>query len=419
MPGNPAGTKIRLTQKSVGLLQARSAAYIAWDIDQPGYGVKVHPSGVRSHVVDYRANGGGRNAPHRRTVIARTDAMAPREARRIAKSIIGEAAAGADPSGERARARAVTVQDAFDGFIASNPRRAAGTDEAYRSLFRRCLSGIARRPLADVTRTDIESLFNSTTARFGPSTGNKTVALLSAMCRRACAENPAIGDPCAAWRLGGGRRNPIRRRKAPAPAEALPAWRKGVLACVRNPTQLALLAFLLRTGARRGEASRLTWADVDRQAGTVTLNGTKSGAPLILPITPGTGRVLDQQSGGGRTPPKRHCVFPSPRDPQRPVGGLWALHRPITEAGGMPFWSHALRNCFITVAMRELELPPALVKRLVNHAPPKDVTEGYASDWTLAQVRDALERVGERVDALMGGGAGPLGWDAPEAQPTA
>lgn len=417
MPGNPAGTKVRLTQESIKRLRPRSAAYIAWDAEQAGYGVKVHPSGVKSHVVDYRANGGGRNAPHRRTVIARAGAMPPREARRMAKAIIGEAAAGADPRGERARARAVTVGDAFDGFMASNPRRAAATDEAYRSLFRRCLAGMARRPLADVSRTDVEALFNSATARFGPSTGNKLAALLGAMCRRACAGNPAIGDPAAAWRLGGGRRNPIRRRKAPAPAEALPAWRKGVLACAVNPTHLALLAFLLRTGARRGEASRLTWADVDRQAGTLTLGSTKSGVPLILPITAGVGLALDQQSGGRRAPPKSHCVFPSPRDPRRPVGGLQALHRPIAEAGGAPFWSHALRNCFITVAMRDLGLPSALVKRLVNHAPPRDVTEGYASDWTLAQVRDAMERVGERIDELMGGGAGALGWDAPDELP--
>ena len=378
MPGNPAGTKVRLAREAVRALAPR------------------------------------RSAPHRRTVIARADAMAPRQARRMAKAVIGEAAAGADPRGERARARAVTVEDAFNGFMDSNPRRAVATDEAYRSLFRRCLRGVARRPLADLSRTDVDALFNAATARFGPSTGNKLAALLGAMCRRACAENPAIGDPAAAWRLGGGRRNPMRRRKASAPAEALPMWRRGVLACFGNPARLALLAFLLRSGARRGEASLITWADVDRQAGTVTLNRTKSGAPLILPTTPVIDSVLDERAQGRRSPPRRHCVFPSSRDPRRPVGGLQALHRPISEAGGAPFWTHALRNCFITVAMRDLGMPHSLVKRLVKHAPPRDVTEGYASDWTLAQVRDAMGRVGRRIDELMGGGAGPFGWDAPE-----
>ena len=40
-------------------------------------------------------------------------------------------------------------------------------------------------------------------------------------------------------------------------------------------------------------------------------------------------------------------------------------------------------TCFITVAERDLLLPRALTRRLVNHAPGSDVTEGYAADWTV------------------------------------
>ena len=46
-----------------------------------------------------------------------------------------------------------------------------------------------------------------------------------------------------------------------------------------------------------------------------------------------------------------------------------------------------IRNCFITVADGELMLPNNLTKRLVNHARPQDVTEGYAADWTMEQLR--------------------------------
>ena len=55
------------------------------------------------------------------------------------------------------------------------------------------------------------------------------------------------------------------------------------------------------------------------------------------------------------------------------------LNAPIGEAGGARFWFHALRNCSITVADRELKLPTSLNKRLVNHAPSQDITEGYAA----------------------------------------
>ena len=71
------------------------------------------------------------------------------------------------------------------------------------------------------------------------------------------------------------------------------------------------------------------------------------------------------------------------------------------EAGGVRFWFHVLRNCFITVADRDLMLPASLTKRLVNHARPQDMTEGYAADWTMAQLREAAQRIADRINELI------------------
>ena len=80
---------------------------------------------------------------------------------------------------------------------------------------------------------------------------------------------------------------------------------------------------------------------------------------------------------------RRNWVFPSPTSASGHVEDPHHLYGRISEAGGAKFWFHGLRNCFITVAERELMLPSALTKRLVNHARPNDVTEGYAADWTV------------------------------------
>ena len=48
-------------------------------------------------------------------------------------------------------------------------------------------------------------------------------------------------------------------------------------------------------------------------------------------------------------------------------------------------------------------LPRSLTKRLVNHARPGDVTEGYAADWTVDQLREPAQRVADRIDELMRG----------------
>lgn len=74
----------------------------------------------------------------------------------------------------------------------------------------------------------------------------------------------------------------------------------------------------------------------------------------------------------------------SPDEPLRRPDGYY---RAIFRHGGKPFWYHALRYWFgITVAAHELKLPKSLVKRLVNHQVGTDVTEDYATRWTLEQL---------------------------------
>ena len=39
--------------------------------------------------------------------------------------------------------------------------------------------------------------------------------------------------------------------------------------------------------------------------------------------------------------------------------------------------------------------------KVVNHAWPNDVTQGYAADWTIAQLREPAQRIADRIEALM------------------
>ena len=88
-------------------------------------------------------------------------------------------------------------------------------------------------------------------------------------------------------------------------------------------------------------------------------------------------------------------MFPSDISRAGHLEGIQHLNGCVGEAGGARFWVHALCNCFNTVADRELMLPRSLTNRLVNHARTQDVTEGYAADWTMDQLRDAA-----RIDVL-------------------
>ena len=55
----------------------------------------------------------------------------------------------------------------------------------------------------------------------------------------------------------------------------------------------------------------------------------------------------------------------------------------------------------VTVADRDLMLSASLIKWLINHVRPQDVSEGYAADWTIQQLRDAVQKVADRIDTLV------------------
>ena len=95
--------------------------------------------------------------------------------------------------------------------------------------------------------------------------------------------------------------------------------------------------------------------------------------------------------------------FPSPASGLGRIPDLSQYYKRIGAACGTRFWCHGLRNAFITVAERELMLPPSLTKRLVNQAPPQDITQSYTADWTIAQLREPAQRIADRIEALMRG----------------
>ena len=112
---------------------------------------------------------------------------------------------------------------------------------------------------------------------------------------------------------------------------------------------------------------------------------------------------------GNSEAPAEGWVFPSSRSGVGHVAGVGHFRNDISDAGGEKFWFHGLRNAYIPVAQRELMLPRSLTKRLVNHARPSDVTEGYAADWTVKQLREPAQRMADRIDVLVYGPEGRMG----------
>ncbi|MDE0386839.1 MAG: integrase arm-type DNA-binding domain-containing protein [Defluviicoccus sp.] len=399
-----AQIKLTLNKRSVDALKPADKPFIAWDDRLTGFGVRVQPSGVRSYLVNYRASGGGRRAANRRLVIGRHGRVSAEQARRIAQETLGKAAAGEDPAEGRTRSRSTpTLREAFEEFLAAGPERKPRTVEVYRRTVYHDLAPWLDRSLNTISRRDVEQCFNRLTTEIGWVGANSALTMLGALYRRQCVDVQGLHNPVAQWRAAGGRLHRQRRRRIQPPAEVLPRWHRGIEKGVRNPVARDALRLGLYTGMRHSEVLELRWDMVDLDAMTLVVEETKTGEPLEIPIVRQVAAILERRMAerGNYPQTSRPWVFPSEISASGRLVTTQQLNARIGEVGGAKFWFHALRNCFITVADRELMLPTSVTKRLVNHARPRDLTEGYASDWTADQLRVAAQRIADRIDELI------------------
>ena len=255
-----------------------------------------------------------------------------------------------------------------------------------------------------ITRRDVESRFRLLTECHGEMPANQCLSFLRSVYRRPCVDHEGLRNPVEQWLAAGGRYHRKTRKRISSPAEVLPCWRKGIEAEVRNPVHRDVFLFGICTGMRRGEIMSLRWEDVDLDVGLFRVEETKTGVPLELPVTRQLGEILARRRAEGNALPEdlHGWVFPSRSSASGHVEELQGHYEAIGREGGAKFWFHGLRNCFITVAERELMLPRSLTKRLVKHARPGDVTEGYAADWTVEQLREPAQRIADRIDDLIG-----------------
>ena len=399
-----ARVKLTLTEHTIEALEPAEKSWLAWDDELTGFGVRVQPTGVKSYFVNYRPGDGGRKAPNKRVVIGRHGTISPGRARRLARRMLDEVVRGGDPAGGHDGAPGMPVlEQAMEDYMASNPGRTTATNKMYRNGFRRYLADWSARPLDTISRRDVEARFNRLTADHGWAAANHTISLLRSVYRRPCVDLEGLRNPVDLWLAGGGRFNRKVRRRISAPSEVLPRWRAGIEAEVGNPMMRDAFRFGMFTGMRVDEVLCLRWERVDMARLVFRVDETKTGVPLELPITPQLAAILERrwEESGALA---EDWVFPSSSSRTGHILHLKQFYKRISDTGGAKFWYHALRNCFITVAERDLLLPRSLTKRLVNHARSGDITEGYAADWTIGQLREPAQRIADRIEALANAG---------------
>jgi integrase len=393
---------------------------LVWDEDLPGFGLRVHSSGQRSYLVQYR-NTQGRS---RRMTLGRHGKITADEARKSALRLFASIRDGKDPLAERrAYIDAPIVGDLLDRYVAEHVEKSnrGRTREEFKRLVERHIRPqLGKHKVAAVTRQDVAKLHRSLADT--PRQANLVLAICSKVFSLAeeWGMRPDGTNPCRHIARNSERHRErfltgaeLRRLDTTlrmAERDGLP-WdvdenkpKAKHLAKPENRRTLyprvitAAVELLLYTGCRLSEVLNLRWEQVDIEAGVLLLSETKAGRPQVVVINAPARQTLKSLPCPADSP----WVLPS-RDPARPLTKevIESKWRKIREVAGFPdVRLHDLRHTVGTYAGQS-GANAFLIRDLLRH---KDLSmTGRYVNRADDPVRTLSELVGERISAAMTG----------------
>ena len=379
--------KTKITQKLIGSLAAEAKAYRVHDTVQPGFFIRVLPSGHKSYMVTW-----GRN---KNATLGRVGVLTLDQARTEAAQYLADAHAHGEPlavaQGRKGIALPSLREFIDDTYMPWFKAHHKGHEKTLHTLNNN-FDAIMPRRLGDITGRDLEQIRTGwMQAGNKPSTVNRKMGTISGVFSRAVEWDYIADHPLAKLKQLKVDSNGVirylsteeakrlrealdaRQDEARAERETANKWRadrgKQELASlleVRFTDHLKPMVLVsLNTGMRRGELFDLKWPAVNFDTRTVTVAGdtTKTSDTRHIPMNKEAFGVLEEwkkQSG------KSQYVFPG-QDGGRfeDVKSAWLklLERAQIEA----FRWHDMRHDFASRLVMA-GVPLNTVRDLLGHA---------------------------------------------------
>jgi integrase len=289
-------------------------------------------------------------------------------------------------------AKDLTLTDLLDEYLLIRKNIKATTAKLYRDSFRWYFPEWLDLPARAITG-DMVLRKHAEIGKRSPAMANSTMKALRALFNHATEahEDVFLKNPVRklsslkAWYT-------IDRRETFIQTEDLKAWFDSVQA-MENRTTKMLMLFLLFSGARKGESVNLKWRNFNFKNDSVTIRETKSGRPLCVPVARYVMDELRQYKTDFYTG-EDGFVFASHGSTGHLVNVRRAL-RKAAESSGVKVTPHDLRRGVLTY-LKNIGVDVFTRKRLVNHAVPEDVTEGYTIH-TLESLRLDVEKLADYI----------------------
>ncbi|MES9818266.1 MAG: tyrosine-type recombinase/integrase [Candidatus Thiodiazotropha sp.] len=379
--------KVKLTKRVVDAAkppEEPNTFHQIWDIEIPGYGLRITHSGVKSYILNYRFKG-----RQRKYTIGRHGDYTAETARAKALELRGVITKGGDPQAEKKKAKTIPLLSLFaDEYLAHIKKTNKTWNKDESKLNKRILPKWGKMRLDTLTTREIESFHSSLKTERAPATANRYLALIKRML------NLAIE-----W--GYIDKNPAQHIKLFKENNERTDWlnneqiKSFLTTCSKysDPYIAALFPFLLYTGARLGEALNAQWSSIDIDRGMWHIPEAKSGKGRYVPLAPQAIHLLEaleQQEGNP-------FVFCGRVKGQALVNVAKPWKR-IKAAANLPnhFRIHDLRHTFASWGVSH-GIDLYHIQALLGHSS-SQMTQRYshlAEDGIKASVKQISEKMGQ------------------------
>jgi integrase len=312
---------------------------IFWDVKMPGFGLVITANGHRSWCVQYRAGHASR-----RMVIKGT--LSLDAARRKAKILLGKIADGGDPLGERREERAAelnTLRSVSAEYLRREGKNLRSIERRRATLERLVYPTMGARQITGIKRSEIVRLLDRIEDERGPVAADSTLAFLRRVMNWQASRSDEFRSPIV---RGMSRTKPHQRARSRilTDNELRQVW---TAASEMEGPFPALVQFLLLTAARRNEAARMEWCEIDGTDWTLPARRNKTKVDLVRPLSKAAQAVLAE------LPRIDGCPYVFTAGGQHPISGFNDSKKRIDQASGVSDWRlHDLRRTARTLLSR-------------------------------------------------------------------
>ena len=387
----------RLTDRYIQSLEAPATGRVVVpDAAVEGLSLRITAKDARSWLVRYRP----RRQKQRATVLGPYPGMSLADARERASAIVAAAKKGVDLIAEEQRAaeaerlaqeRARSVHAVVEDFLEHCKANLKSWRQVDSWTRNHILPAIGARMVGDIRRADIVELLDKLEHEQGlRQTVNRVRETLLGLFDFAVERQYIEQNPVAGARR---RKVEVKRKRVLSREEIRSLW-LGVDG-LPDPGR-SFVRVLLLTGCRREEARGMRWGELDAEGALWTIPGerTKNGRIHEVPLSDPALEIL--------TALPRRGPFVFTIDGKHPMAGMSGLKERVDRASDVADWRfHDLRRT-LRSGIAELGVIYEVAERVIGHTMPT-LDQTYNVHPYLAEKRDALERWGRHVQAVIAG----------------